>query len=63
MMPEATDGQEAALAVARSKARLEAAKAREPAVKGLVARLAQHLERNHFSDRLDEAFGREHRTP
>lgn len=60
-MVEATDGQEAARAVARSRERLEASKAREPRALGLVARLKGHLEVNHFSDRLDEAFGREHR--
>ena len=60
-MVDATNGKEAAEAVVRSQRRLEQAKAREPQALGIVARLRNHLEYNHFSDRLDEAFGREHR--
>jgi hypothetical protein len=59
-MVEATDGREARAAVAKSRRRLEEAQAREPITKSLVARLRVHLEENHFADRLDEAFGREH---
>lgn len=59
-MVEATDGQEARAAVAKSRRRLEEAQAREPITKNLVARLSAHLEANHFADRLDEAFGRKH---
>ena len=60
MVAEATNGQDAADAVARSRERLHQARAREPEIKGIVARLRSHLEVNHFSERLDEAFGREH---
>jgi hypothetical protein len=62
MMAEATDGQEAKRAVERSRHRLEAAQAQEPKATGVVSRLLSHLEVNHFSERLDEAFGREHKT-
>ena len=60
-MVEPTDGDEAKEAVRRSRERLEAAQAREPKAIGIVARLRSHLEVNHFSERMDEAFGREHR--
>jgi hypothetical protein len=59
-MAEATDGQEAKRAVERSRRRLEETKAKEPKATGIVARLLGHLEVNHFSERLDTAFGREH---
>jgi hypothetical protein len=56
--PAPTDGAEAAAAVARARAKLAAAQARQPAVTSLVARLARHLEDNHFAERLDAAFKR-----
>jgi hypothetical protein len=61
-MAEPTDGNEAKRAVEQSRQRLEAAKAREPRATGIVARLTSHLEVNHFSERMDIAFGREHKT-
>lgn len=60
-MTKATDGTEAKAAVERSARRLEEAELQATRARGLVAKLIPHLERNHFSDRLDEAFGRENR--
>lgn len=60
MAAEATSGQEAREAVESSRRRLEEAASREPRALRIVARLGVHLETNHFADRLDQAFGREH---
>lgn len=60
-MPDPTDGKEASAAVERSRRRLAAARAREPWTVRVERRLLGHLERNHFSESLDEAFGRPHR--
>jgi hypothetical protein len=57
MMAEATDGKEAADAVARSRRRLNAVRAREPWTARVTHRLALHLERNHFAEILGEAYG------
>jgi hypothetical protein len=61
MATEATNGKEAREAVERSRRRLVEARSKGASARSIVERLTSHLQENHFSDRLDEAFGRERR--